>query len=74
MALPDPGMSVDLERTAVVIIDPQNDFLSPEGVAWGVVGDSVTENNTVANIEALMQAAKKSSLPLGASHFGRNVV
>ena len=27
--------------------DPQNDFLSPKGVAWGVVGKSVTDNNTV---------------------------
>ncbi len=64
MALPNPGMTIDAERTAVVIIDPQNDFLSPEGVAWGVVGESVTENNTVANIEALMKAAKSYNLPL----------
>jgi nicotinamidase-related amidase len=64
MALPNPGMSIDAERTAIVIIDPQNDFLSPDGVAWGVVGESVTENNTVANIEALMKAAKTYDLPL----------
>jgi hypothetical protein len=38
--LPNPGMKVD-ERTAIVITDPQNDFLSPEGVTWGVVGKSV---------------------------------
>ena len=35
--LPDPGFTVD-ENTAIVITDPQNDFLSPNGVAWGVVG------------------------------------
>ncbi|QUS59559.1 cysteine hydrolase [Synechocystis sp. PCC 7339] len=64
MALPNPGMTIDAERTAIVIIDPQNDFLSPTGVAWGVVGESVTENNTVANIEALMKAAKTYDLPL----------
>jgi nicotinamidase-related amidase len=64
MALPNPGMIIDAERTAIVIIDPQNDFLSPSGVAWGVVGESVTENNTVANIEALMKAAKTYDLPL----------
>jgi nicotinamidase-related amidase len=57
-------MTIDAERTAIVIIDPQNDFLSPSGVAWGVVGESVTENNTVANIEALMKAAKTYNLPL----------
>ena len=64
MALPHPGMTIDPDRTAIVIIDPQNDFLNPNGVAWGVVGESVTENNTVANIEALMKAAKTYNLPL----------
>ncbi len=29
--LPDPGMEIDRARTAVVITDPQNDFLSPDG-------------------------------------------
>lgn len=62
MALPNPGMSIDSEHTALVITDPQNDFLSPEGVTWGVVGESVTENNTVDNIEALFKAAKENAM------------
>ena len=57
MALPNPGMDIDLSRTALVITDPQNDFLSPDGVAWGVVGDSVVENGTVEHIEQLLIAA-----------------
>jgi len=44
--------------TAIVITDPQNDFLSPDGVTWGLVGDSVKENNTVEHIEQLFKAAK----------------
>ena len=59
--LPDPGFTVD-ENTAIVITDPQNDFLSPDGVTWGVVGKSVTENNTVDNIEALFKVAKKKGI------------
>lgn len=51
-------MTIPRETTALVITDPQNDFLSPEGVTWGLVGASVTENRTVENIEHLMQAAK----------------
>jgi hypothetical protein len=51
--LPDPGVELVAGRTALLITDPQNDFLSPEGVTWGVVGKSVTDNNTVANIESL---------------------
>ncbi len=62
--LPKPGMVIDPERTALVITDPQNDFLSPKGVTWGVVGKSVTENNTVANIEHLLKVSKKSNIPV----------
>ncbi|MCZ6808012.1 MAG: isochorismatase family protein [Deltaproteobacteria bacterium] len=64
MALPDPGMTIDPTRTALVVTDPQNDFLSPGGVTWGVVGESVTENNTVENIESLFKAAKETKLPV----------
>jgi nicotinamidase-related amidase len=62
--LPNPGVKLDAERVAILITDPQNDFLSPEGVTWGVVGESVKANNTVANIETLMKTAKKTQIPL----------
>lgn len=62
--LPNPGMTVVSGKTALVVTDPENDFLSPEGVTWGVVGESVTENNTVANIETLFKTAKASDLPV----------
>ena len=63
---PDPldwvapkGMDMDFssQDTAVVITDPQNDFLSPEGVTWELVGASVEANDTVAHLEQLFQAA-----------------
>ena len=60
--LPDPGMEIDLENTALVLTDPQNDFLSPDGVTWGVVGESVTANNTVENLETLLAAAKQHGM------------
>jgi len=60
--LPDPGMSITSGDTALLITDPQNDFLSPEGVTWAVVGESVTENDTVAHIEELLRAAKDSGM------------
>jgi nicotinamidase-related amidase len=62
--LPDPGMTVVKGRTAVVITDPQNDFLSPEGVTWALVGTSVTTNKTVVHIEDLFKAAKANGIPV----------
>jgi nicotinamidase-related amidase len=57
-------MTVTRGNTALVITDPQIDFLSPKGVTWGVVGKSVTDNNTVKNIETLLKAAKANGIPV----------
>jgi nicotinamidase-related amidase len=51
-------MEINKKDTAVVITDPQNDFLSEKGVTWELVGDSVKENKTVENIERIIRAAK----------------
>ena len=64
MALPTPGMVIERSRTALVITDLQNDFLSPGGAAWGLVRDSLAANNTVENIEALLRAARDGGYPL----------
>ncbi len=56
--------SARTDNAALVITDPQNDFLSPEGVTWGIVGESVQENKTVDNIEVLFKAAKENGLPV----------
>ena len=53
-------MEINNKNTAVVITDPQNDFLSEKGVTWGLVGDSVKENKTVENIERIFKAAKNN--------------
>ncbi|AXI45243.1 isochorismatase [Sulfitobacter sp. SK012] len=65
--LPPSNMKLDLSRAALVVTDPQVDFLSPDGVTWGVVGASVTENNTVENIETLFKAAKAADITVAVS-------
>ena len=62
--LPNPGFAIDKGRTAVVISDPQKDFLSEDGVVWGVVGSSVTENDTVAHLQELLRAAHANDIPV----------
>ncbi len=62
--LPDPGMVIDREHTALVITDPQNDFLSPEGATWGIIGESVVENKTVEHLKRLLEAAKQNDIPV----------
>ncbi|MFB3044612.1 MAG: isochorismatase family protein, partial [Acidimicrobiia bacterium] len=55
-------IEINTQDTALLITDPQNDFLSPEGATWDLVGESVTENGTVENIEALFVAAKENGI------------
>ncbi|TLP46072.1 cysteine hydrolase [Cohaesibacter sp. CAU 1516] len=62
--LPQVDMDIDPGRTALVVTDPQIDFLSEKGVTWGVVGESVTEQGTVDNIERLFKAAKAAGMPV----------
>jgi len=66
-ALPPSNMELDLKRTALVVTDPQIDFLSPKGVTWALVGKNVTELNTVENIGRLFAAAKKAEIIVAVS-------
>ena len=66
-ALPDVSMELDLSRTALVVIDPQVDFLSPEGVAWPLVGNSVTENGVVGHLGQLFEAARNAGIAVAIS-------
>ncbi len=61
---PNPGLELKKGQFAVLITDPQNDFLSEKGVAWGVVGESVIKNNTRENIEKLFKTAKAKDVPV----------
>lgn len=51
-------MDINNSDTAVLVTDPQNDFLSEKGATWELVGGSVTDNNTIENLERLFKTAK----------------
>ena len=63
-------MEFNKSDTALVVIDPQNDVLSEKGVSWGLVGESIKENNTVENLDRLFKAAKEAGYDVFISpHF-----
>ena len=62
--LPNPGFEIEKGRTALVITDPQRDFLSEDGVVWAVVGASVEANNTVQHLSELLTAAHGGGIPV----------
>ncbi|MEM8878707.1 MAG: cysteine hydrolase [Pseudomonadota bacterium] len=63
-ALPPSTMELEKGRAALLVVDPQIDFLSPQGVAWDVVGESVTEHNVVDHLTRLFRAAKAADMPV----------
>ncbi len=62
--IPRPGLKLRKGHVAIVVTDPQNDFLSPQGVTWGVVGQNVTDNGTVDNIGQLFATANELNVPV----------
>jgi nicotinamidase-related amidase len=62
--LSNPGFEITPGTTEVVITDPQVDFLSEDGVVWGIVGPSVEKNGTVGNLKTLLEAAHASGTPV----------
>src|SRR5215471_11330620 len=57
-------MIIEQSRTAILITDLQNDFLSPGGLGWGLLQESLARNNTIENIEALFRAARDGGYPV----------
>jgi nicotinamidase-related amidase len=53
-------MEINPERTALVIVDPQVDFLSPESVVW----DLVEHNRVVEHLIALKAEAERAGIPV----------
>src|SRR5262245_4107294 len=69
-SLPKQDMKLDPKRAALVVIDPQIDFLSPKGGAWSILGESVTEQKTVQNLARLLESSKRAKITVAVSpHF-----
>jgi len=63
-------ISIDRKTTALLITDPQNDFLHKNGAAYGLVKDNLNTVGTIDNIDALFKTAIQSGMPIFVSpHF-----
>jgi len=65
--LPASDMKLDLSRVALVVTDPQIDFLQEGGVAWDLIKENAEGLNTVENIESLFKAAKEAGIVVAVS-------
>jgi nicotinamidase-related amidase len=51
-------------NTAVMIIDPYNDFLHPKGKLNGLLADSLAATNTIVHLKEMVTAARAHKLPI----------
>ncbi|MFN2458588.1 MAG: cysteine hydrolase family protein [Chitinophagaceae bacterium] len=52
------------DRTAVLVIDPVNDFLSEGGAAWDLTKTTVKMNNVVENTKLAVDGARQHGIPV----------
>lgn len=55
---------LDRARTAIVVTDPQNEFLREDGKLYPLLADNLKELGTIDNIAKLMEASKATSIAL----------
>ncbi|WYZ35263.1 hypothetical protein EsH8_I_001539 [Colletotrichum jinshuiense] len=53
-----------IERTAVVLIDPYNDFLHPEGKMYPMMEESLKATDTIRHLKDLVAAARTHHIPV----------
>ena len=60
--IPRQILKLNLNETALLIVDPQNDFMSEQSPIWPLVGPSITENHMVEHLTQLIDAAEKNKM------------
>jgi ureidoacrylate peracid hydrolase len=51
-------------KTALLVIDPVNDFLSEGGAAWDMTKGTVEKNDVVANLKRAIEGARDRGIPV----------
>jgi nicotinamidase-related amidase len=51
-------------NTAIIIIDPYNDFLHPKGKLNPLLADSLKETDTITHLKELVTAARLHKIPI----------
>jgi len=64
LAKDETGILFPRGRTALLVIDPVNDFLSEGGAAWEMTKTTVEKNDVVANLKRVIDGARDEGIPV----------
>jgi hypothetical protein len=54
-------MILPKDKTAIVLVEPQNDFLSPGGTAYESIAALLKKRNVIANPQKLLNGARSKA-------------
>ena len=60
----ETGISFPPDRTALLVIDPVNDFLSEGGAGWDLTKTTVEKNDVVGHLKSAIEGARAHGLPV----------
>ncbi len=60
----EAGISFPPDRTALLIIDPVNDFLSEGGADWEMTKTTVEMNDVIGNLKRVIEEARQQRIPI----------
>lgn len=55
---------IESKKTALVVVDPLNEFLSRRGMLWPMVGSVVKSTGVIKNIKAILDTARKRRMTI----------
>lgn len=56
--------TIPAAKTAIVLIEPQNDFLSPGGTMYAHIKDELTRRHVIENIAAMLAGAREKGVKI----------
>ncbi len=59
-----PAMSFVPDRTALLVIDPVNDFLSEGGADWDMTRRTVQKHDVVGHLKEVIEGARRQEVPV----------
>ncbi len=60
----EAGISFPPDRTALLVIDPVNDFLSEGGADWEMTKTTVEMNNVIGHLKVAIEGARERGIPV----------
>ncbi len=57
-------MKLDATKTAIVLIEVQNDFLKPGGTMYQYIKEQLAERNVIANLQKLLKGARAKGVKI----------